>query len=147
MTFLAIWECACGVETAIPLLDLQEIQVHQKGMTTGDAFVNFVCPQCGLGARRRVDDMPLRSLGPTRFRPALFHADLKCDVENCEAHATVHTQAESGKRTAGPKIPVPTWKLAGIVCYEGHPAKEPLEVISRRVTNPAGEDYVISRAS
>jgi hypothetical protein len=112
--------------------------VHQKGMPMDVVFVDFVCAQCGLGTRRDLRDIPeQRFLSAVRYRPPLFHVDLKCVIQNCEAHIPVHTQAESGKPTAEPKIPVPNWKLVGISCYKGHPVNEPLEVISRRVTNPA----------
>jgi hypothetical protein len=142
MVFLAIWKCSCGHETLIPPSDLQGIAGHQKGMPRDVVFVDFVCPQCGLGTRRYLRDIPeQRFLSAVRYRLPLFHVDLKCVVQNCEAHTTVHTQAESGKPTAEPKIPVPNWKLVGISCYYGHPIKVPLDRKgASRVTNPAGDE-------
>ena len=116
--------------------------VHQKGTPKDVVFVDFVCPQCGLGTRHYVSDIPQQGfLSAVRYRPPLFHVDLKCAVQDCQAHTTVHTLAESGKPTAEPKILVPNWKLVGISCYKGHPIKEPLDRKGApRVTDPAGDD-------
>lgn len=132
---IALWECRCGNQTVIPELDLPRIQVHQTGMPTDVLYVNFVCPQCGLGTRRSLRDIPRRSVrGPIRYRLHLFHADLRCVGQRCDSHATVHTLAESDKPNAGPKIAVRSWTLVGICCYAGHPVKVPLELRRSRVT-------------
>jgi len=103
----------------------------------GDVFLDFVCPQCGFGTRRFLQDIPRREFGgPIRYRAPLFHADIKCVVERCDTHATVHTLAESDKPISGPNKEVPNWTLDSIRCYEEHPVKVPLEILATRVTGP-----------
>lgn len=135
MSIVKIWECPRGHRTVLLPDDLLRMSQHRKGSPTADPFVDFVCPDCGFGTRRLARDLPeIIVQAPIRYRASLFHADLKCVAEGCSTHATVHTLAESGKPTAGPKKAVPTWKLDGIRCYEEHPVTVPIEVKSSRVT-------------
>ena len=137
---LKIWECDCGYQTLLPQHDLQGMSQHRKGSPTGDPFVDFVCPHCGSGTRRLLRHIPDGPRTEGRFHPLpLFHAALRCGNERCEVRATVHTVAESGNASAGPKKMVPHWKLVGICCFEGHPVKERPEesdVESAWITSP-----------
>src|SRR5947209_3886307 len=95
----AILPCECGLETTLPLEALRDITQRQRQSPKDGAFVNFVCPHCGLGARHLVDRLEYREATsfPILFRPPMFHASLKCDRKPCDSHAIVHTLAESDK--------------------------------------------------
>src|SRR5664279_1085060 len=122
---LKIWECSCGYQTPLPQHDLQGMSQHLKGSPTGEPFVDFVCPHCGYGTRRFLRDIPDHSLSESQFHPLpLYHAALQCAEARCKVRATVHTVAENGSPTSGPKKKVPSWRLVGICCFEGCPAKE-----------------------
>ena len=133
---LYVWKCPhCNYE--IPLLPqtLPHITSHLANATKVEPYVDFVCSQCGTGTRRSQRDIPQREfLDPSHYRPAFFHAFLRCDDPRCEGRGIVHTLAESDSLTAPPKIAVNHWKLEGISCHEGHQLKKPLELKGQTVT-------------
>jgi hypothetical protein len=122
MEQIGIWECPKGHKTAIPEHDLLGMSSHRKGSPTDNAFVDFVCPECGLGTRLPLLHIPTQPSGSKdRYLPVLFHIPLRCDEPSCEVRTVVHTLAGSDATTVAPKKAEPNWKLDGIRCYEGHP--------------------------
>lgn len=129
MDFLAIWECRCGHETLLLPESLPEITTTPRGPQKVDLFLDFVCPQCGLGTRRSLRDIHQRQFqNLDRYKPFLFHAFLRCAEASCSGRGVVHTLAESGSPSASPKIAVNLWKFEGIDCHEGHTLKEPSQL-------------------
>lgn len=129
-----IWDCDRGEhKTPILLHVLRGIEGDLVGSSKGDAFVDFVCPQCGYGRRRLVDELRQVELesppaNAVLFPQDLFHESLKCDRERCAAHARVHTPAETSTPGNKPKKPVAEWAgMTGITCSLGHPIKVPVQ--------------------
>jgi hypothetical protein len=130
---VAILPCSrCGYETLIHHLDLQGITVHQIGLSREGEYVNFVCPECGLGREWWTVDIPLRSVEhPSLRRTPLLGVSLRCVEEHCEAHARMHTVLDSDKSNAEPRIKVRDWTVDRICCPLKHAIKQPIEIISQ----------------
>lgn len=137
MTMLYVWQCPhCDHETPLQPQTLQGTASHLRNATRVEPFLDFVCPECEHGTRRSQQDIPQREFGNTdRYRPALFHAFLRCDEARCEGRGVVHTLAETDSPNALPKIPMNRWQLEGIDCHEGHKLKQPLELKGCTVTS------------
>ena len=135
MPSLAMWNCKCGYKTPLPLHEVHGMLQSRSHSPMDAAFLNFVCPHCGCGARRLLQDIPKEEADSSSYRPVLFHAALRCVVEGCGASATVHTLAKPDKSASAPKQMVSSWALEGIRCHDGHPLRVPLEMMSSWVTN------------
>jgi hypothetical protein len=123
---VAIWTCrVCEVDALISLVALERV----AGLSESSArFLDFVCPGCGHGDRRSLEDIPHRSLQVSHLQN-FMHAALRCDRGDCEAYASVHTLATNQCKTSPSKSDIRCWQLEGITCSRGHPTKRPPEVL------------------
>src|ERR1017187_9993968 len=96
MPSLAMWNCKCGYKTPLPLHEVHGMLQGRFQSPMDAAFLNFVCPHCGYGARRLLRDIPEEEVANlSSYRPVFFHASLRCVVEGCGTSATVHTDRKS----------------------------------------------------
>jgi hypothetical protein len=124
---VAIWTCrGCEVDALISLVDLERIAGIPE---SPNRFVDFVCPRCGHGDRRSLDNIPHQSL-QIPYLQNFMHVALRCDKGDCGAYASVHTLATDECKTSPSKSDVRCWQLEGITCSFGHPTKRPPEVLS-----------------
>lgn len=73
---MILWviQCQCGHRTLIPDSTLQEIGRDRVGLSTDDAFLDFVCHQCACGTRyliRTPDQCDTQA--PSRYSISLAH--------------------------------------------------------------------------
>ena len=138
----AILPCKdCGVATTLPLRVLPDITQRRTRPATDDDFVNFVCPNCGLGSLHLVGrlEKPEAASFSSLVRPPIYHAFLKCSGGRCKLRVSVHTLAQSGAQDAEPKIAVHSWKVAALECPDGHHAEERVNMIAHHVSDPEPE--------
>jgi hypothetical protein len=121
----------CKVATTLPLFSLEEIKQYRTQSAT--EFVNFVCPNCGLGSAHSVASLEKReSISfPTLVRPTLYCASLRCSEAHCKLHVLIHTLAESN--ASGPKIGLHRWKVDTLVCVDGHYAQSPAGLLTHHI--------------
>jgi len=131
----------CGIATSYPQRSFQDIKQHRRQSPTDAGFVNFVCPNCGLGSLHHVDNLEWRESMSflTLVRPPLYCASLQCGNEYCKARVLAHTTAQSAAPNAQPKKQVHTWKVDVLECPYGHHAKEPVSLKDGHVFAPEGD--------
>lgn len=123
--------CSCGYSVPLRPEYVCRIALEERG--SPEKFVDWVCPQCGTGRRFNVSELQRREFtsATKHYQVPVFHAFLRCTVERCAAHATVHTLAENGH----PRLPIGEWKSVTARCYDGHPARVPLNVTRSTLTH------------
>jgi hypothetical protein len=125
--------CRCKVETLLSEGDLERIKVHPLHSHRFEAYINFVCHDCGLCSQYSFDNILLRSLErPAVARLTLLHADLLCEGKDCQTGATVHTIPDNDM--ANPMRDVQGWQVGHIHCPSAHPPRQPAAVTAIRVT-------------
>ena len=83
---VAIWTCrACEVDALISLVDLERIAGI---LESPNRFVDFVCPRCGHGDRRSLENIPRQSL-QIPYLQNFMHVALRCDKGDCGAYIKV----------------------------------------------------------
>lgn len=122
--------CPCGYSVPFRPLSFDGMALEEKGSQR--RFVDWVCPHCGAGSRFDAAEVPEREFTSARedYQILVFHAFLRCALESCAAHATVHTLAENQH----PRLSPEKWKAVTARCYEGHPARVPSELTGSSVT-------------
>lgn len=122
--------CSCGYSVPLRPSFVNTMALEERG--SRERFVDWVCPHCGAGTRLNVAEVPERDFtsATEHYEVPVLHAFLSCTVENCAAHATVHTVADNGR----PTLPLEWWKSVTARCYFGHPARVPLTVSGSTVT-------------
>ena len=125
----------CGIETTLPQQILQDVIQHQRRSSTDSGFVNFVCPNCGLGAVHRASDLkPIQAVSVrTLVRPPIWRAFLRCVDPSCEVRVTVHTTAQIGDEPYSLTTASRNWKVDALECADGHRAKQPIELLGHHV--------------
>jgi len=138
----AILPCKdCGVATTLPLRVLPDITQRRTRPATDGDFVNFVCPNCGLGSLHLAGKLEKTEAASfsSLVRPPIYCAFLKCSKEHCTLGVKVHTLAQSGAQDAEPKKAAHSWKVAALECLDGHHAQEPAGTLSHHVLDPEPE--------
>lgn len=110
---------------------LEELYDFQEHTSKENQYLDFVCPNCGYGKRRTIQEIPEpQERDPLSYpgRHDLCHVRLRCEKNHCEP-AKVHTLKNSDSSTETPRKPVRDWTLEGIRCIHGHPLRVPLEEI------------------
>jgi hypothetical protein len=83
---VAIWTCrACEVDALISLAGLERIA---EILGSPNRFVDFVCPRCGHGDRRSLENIPRQSL-QIPYLQNFMHVALRCDKGDCGAYIKV----------------------------------------------------------
>jgi hypothetical protein len=126
--------CHCEFETLLSRGDLERITIHPLLSYLSKPYINFVCPFCGLCSQYNVDDIPRRTLErPALAGRTLLHADLKCEGDNCQTRATVHTIPD--ETNTKPQKPAESWQVSHVHCPSAHALKQPPEVTATRITS------------
>lgn len=122
--------CPCGYSVPFRPLSFDGMALEEKG--SQKRFVDWVCPSCGGGSRFNAAEVPEREFTDTTedYQLPVFHAFLRCALEGCAAHVTVHTPADNGH----PRLSPEKWKAVTARCYEGHAARVPLKLVGSTVT-------------
>jgi predicted RNA-binding Zn-ribbon protein involved in translation (DUF1610 family) len=125
--------CPCELETMLSVADIERITALPTNGHRFEAYVNFVCPECGMCSQYRFDDIPTQtSERPALERIGLFHADLKCEGKNCATRTVVHSLLDATGRE--PRKAVVEWRVAHMFCPSNHAVKQPAEVTGTRIT-------------
>jgi hypothetical protein len=122
--------CSCGYSVPLRPSLFADLALEERG--SPERFVDWVCCHCGASSRFNPADVPPREFtsATEHYEVPVFHAFLRCTVERCAAHATVHTLSENGH----PKLPIEKWNAVTARCYEGHPVRVPLKLTGSTVT-------------
>src|ERR1019366_6253199 len=126
----------CEHKTLILPLVLRGIEGDLAGSCKDEPFADFVCPRCGYGRRRLVDELLREELespppGSILYPTDLFHESLRCGAASCSAHARVHMPGETSTSGTVSKIAASECHgMTGITCSMGHPVPVPVEPMS-----------------
>jgi hypothetical protein len=111
----------CENESILPPAFVREVFDRQSKSSAED-YLSFICPRCGHCYRYNLADLRVRSFSvdPYKIRNGLclLHVSLKCNTEECEAQARVHTVVTGTKSSI--EIPYESWKLHDVTCESGH---------------------------
>ena len=120
----------CGTEVLIPSDAPNQIARSQKG---GRKFMNVTCPGCRLVTRYTRSRLYTCMCDSDPYGPDSLETWiavlLECTVEDCR-WCVVETWIYKGISTSDlGNYFVPTWRIPGIKCYKGHPAKSPPKLL------------------
>ncbi len=124
---VAVLDCAnCDHKTSMLDSTLQGISSSRKGLTRDERFACVLCSECGTATQFRLKDVcRYTSCAVSRGRilaePDLVLVTLSCDGKNCSAHIKILAPSNTNLQNEATK----DWKMRGVTCYEGYPARNP----------------------
>jgi hypothetical protein len=125
-------ECT-NCKNRIGLLEtmLEQIFHGRLWSSTGEPFLTLVCPKCKTWFRYNYEERsPLGEISelprtPDREYPVLFSLLAECDDSNCNSQIELIAIRDFGTSKEMMRREIPTWKLGGLVCEQGHQVIRP----------------------